>query len=421
MQNKKLYAIVLVLVVFVAIFALSPAISSLMDNVVIRSTGNISTKIFARSGSAGDIQAAVDAVAAAGGGTVYVPEGDFVFSIDPNKIAPQNAPTGVLIPGGVNVIGAGKDLTILRTYPRPPDSHYMFTVDGRNGKFTRISGISFIGYNFTEEGNPHTSGIALVGAEYRIDHCYFQDFSGSAIFAFNHYIPYGANRGLIDHCDFDNPYIDDPNVIGPGGGEKLWPYGIHVGGTGFNWEPIDNLLGKYDTVNNIAYIEDNTFKRMRHATVGSTIGGGFYVLRYNTITRPAFMGMIDVHGSYGEAPYVGGRGLEAYNNTIIWNAHKNWGGAYMFLLRGGSGVVFNNTMVYETHTGSYPFALWNEGPNPTTYIKDLYIWDNTISGTDNLIYITGGDIIENEDYFLYAKPGYTPYPYPHPLTTELTP
>jgi hypothetical protein len=135
--------------------------------------------------------------------------------------------------------------------------------------------------------------------------------------------------------------------------------------------------------------------------------------------------MIDVHESYASSPYVGGRGLEAYDNILIWNASNDWGAAYAFLIRGGGGVIYNNTIQYITYQNSYAIYAAKRGSNPLCYVKNLYIWGNTLIGTSNLLKIVNegyGLLQENVDYFLRSpnqqQDGfvYAPYPYPHPLT-----
>ena len=425
LQSAKFYTIFLVLVTLTGNFVFSPVISSLMNDVVIRSTGQISTtNITATSGSAEDIQAAVDAVAAAGGGTVYVPEGDFVFTIDPNKIGIDNCPVGVEIVGGINIIGAGVDKTILYQPTNAPDPSSMFIIDGGNGKPVRISGITFRGH--VEDEAIDNRAIAVYGAkDFRIDHCNFTDFVNYGILTSRNYRKTAIHCGVIDHCNFDNPYKDDPNVIGAGaGGRKIWAYGIGVTGTYYNWEEdINNLLGQYrqDTV----YIEDCNFSRCRHAVASN--GGGWYVVRHCTFRepRPEHYGIIDVHGTSGPAPGVGGRGLEAYNNEFYgceyaWPEPTGTWHSIAFGLRGGGGVVFNNTII----DCKYGVGLYEDlGSQEKCKIKDMWIWNNVMtqqnapsSGTLILNY---AGYSEDVDFFLYEKPGYVPYPYP--LTLEATP
>ena len=101
LKSTKFYAIFLILTMLVGIFTLSPVISSLMNDVVIRSTGRISTVAYARSGSAKDIQAVADQVAAAGGiGNVYIPAGTFNF------VEIGESWMTVDVPAGMSLFGA---------------------------------------------------------------------------------------------------------------------------------------------------------------------------------------------------------------------------------------------------------------------------------------------------------------------------
>lgn len=385
--------LMLILLMFSGILY-STSFSSLISNVVINNTGQIAfTKVWASSGYAEDIQAAVDAVAAAGGGTVYVPEGVFNWSASSFRQTVGARPTGVIIPGGVNVIGAGMDKTIIQLIEQPPANSFAFAMLG-DGLPIRVSGIYFKGRVIDEES--HSSAIYICDSDnFRVDHCKFEDWDESAI-----YTRYegGGHKGVIDHNIIDNPYKDTV------GGN--WAYGIIVTAY-YNvpnlWKPIDYYLGKY--VDNVVYIENNLFRRCRHSIASAE--GGYYVVRYNTFEepRPKNFGIIDVHG--GDP---GGRGLEAYNNTIK-GAQGN-GASEAFWIRGGGGCIFNNTMINI----SLGIGLYVESENPIYQVKDLYIWNNAMDG--GALLGNYGDYTENVDYFLYAKPNYTPYQYPHPLTHQ---
>jgi len=117
--------------------------------------------------------------------------------------------------------------------------------------------------------------------------------------------------------------------------------------------------------------------------------------------------MIDVHG------YNWGRGLEAYNNTFY--ASVGYGAAQAFWIRGGGGNIFNNTII----NCLYGVMLYNETVPPYA-VSDIYVWDDVGINTTTM-FTADSRIIENVDYFLYARPNYTPYTYPHPLTLEATP
>jgi len=411
MRNVKFYAIVLVLIVFIGFLSFSPTFSSLINEVVIRNTGQITTKITAKSGSPEDIQAAVDLAASLGGGTVYVPEGTFDFYINPNKIGPDGwSPSGVIIPGGVNVVGMGSNKTILRMVNEVHKS-VMFFVDGREtGKPTRISGIKFDGL-VTNEDYESSGIIVMATKDFRIDHCDFEDFSDCAIGTLISWAGFNfPHRGVIDHCNFDNPYHD----ILP---DTSWGYGVIVlGGNGI-WEPdINKLLGHYDDINNVVYIEDCNFTRNRHAI--SSNNEGYYVVRYCTFKepRPKQFPWVDVHGN------PGGRGLESYNNTFIGIDYGD--GRYLCCghsMRGGGGVIFNNTFI----DCEYGVGMNHDGQAEYKRVYNLYIWDNQMkkqnAPTAGTLINNQAGYVENVNYFLYAKPGYTPYPYPHPLTQSTLP
>lgn len=372
--------------------------------VVIKNTGQISTaKVTARSGSAEDIQAAVDTVAHAGGGTVYIPKGNFSFVINASKKTLGNWPCGVISSGGINIIGQGIGNTILYQPQEPPNGGYFFAIYGQNDRPVRISGISFVGWVKTVENDNRAIGLESV-TDYRIDHCSFVDFSGYAIGTGAIYY-HGGNRGVIDHCIIDNPYKDNLDIP-----DRAWGYGI-LAGADYAWEEnIENLLGKYDGLRNVMYVEDCTFRRCRHCIAGN--GGEWYVARHCTFTEnePRHFGFIDVHG------FSEGRGLEAYNNEIIdvWSEHFGKYVGIGFVIRGGGGVIFNNTI----KLCQFGVVLSRDPGTPEgREVENLWIWDNNMMDVAVPFQDNGG-YIEGTDYFLYEKPGYTPYPYPHPLTIE---
>jgi len=400
--NINPYLLVITLTVLVGILSLIPALSSLMENTTIKNIGQIlATTIWAKSGTPEDIQAAVDAAAAAGGGTVYIPEGIFLWNASSFTQTFWGRPTGVIIPGGVNVIGAGVNKTILQVIERAPDNALMFGVDGK-GKPARISGIHFKGYVVDETEN--IGGIRLVDVkDFRVDHCIFENFDNAAILT-RKQSSTKVHRGVIDHNIFDNPYKEIME-------NSRWGYGIIVsayyGIKDIIWKPLDDYLGKYE--DNVVYIEDNIFHRCRHSIASNE--GGYYVARYNVFDSPIppNFGIIDVHGVSGyEEP--GGRGLEAYGNIII--GAEGYDASQAFWIRGGGGVIFNNTM----QNILYGVGLYKENPNPEYWVKDLYIWNNSMDR--GKLINNYGNYTENVDYFLYAKPGYTPFPYPHPLTLQ---
>lgn len=440
MQNKKLYATVLVLVVFVAIFTLSPAISSLMDTVVMRSTGNISTKIFARSGSAGDIQAAVDAVAAAGGGTVFVPAGTFYWT----------GQTVTMPNGGVNIIGASpagckghednwEHYTATTILHNTQQSGFMFAFgkDYTHGEYMldpiRVSGIQFEADAPTNPTAEDTNGGGAISLkqipDFRVDHCTFINFPNIAVAAnaadgFSNVDV--SCYGVIDHCVVDNQYKLTPD-------NWTWGYGIYSIGNGHDpWiSDITLFRGQYGHVKGatIVYIEDNHLSRCRHSF--DAMANGYYVARFNLIDNPSCIypaGMINDHG----AAFPGARGYEAYSNTLVglpaeitWQDNNN----LAIVVRGGSAIITDNTYTDDINNPYSYFVQLSTGDNVVgkeeQSVSDAYIWGNSYEKCSFLQAFSG--INENEHYFLRApnqqQDGftYTPYPYPHPLTLETTP
>jgi hypothetical protein len=196
------------------------------------------------------------------------------------------------------------------------------------------------------------------------------------------------------------------------------------------------------------------------------------VVRYNTFNNSGI-------GSHGQetSPW-GVRHYEIYNNTFIFSASGNtpYGNTYplnlnyWFEIRGGTGVAFNNIVpdissqawgakatwlmydlniqrtsndvscqtsypsarqVGQTWIGSGGYSYPGASLDGTGYSMDpLYIWNN--SGGSNAQSPSLADypdqcgngqlvanyIVAGRDYILgTAKPGYTPYTYPHPLRT----
>jgi len=424
----------------VGFFTLSPTFSSLMNSVVINSTGKISlSEITAKSGSPADIQVAVVAVASAGGGTVYIPAGNWTFN-------PPAGGKGVTVPQGVNLIGAGKNVTILRETVESIGSTMIY-VDGfgslpyytpnltSHQKPVRIRGISFIGYvpsrpdaDDATNGTNNNGLIINCVKDFVVYDCVFSNFVNMGMGAWNNMgwetSPY-IMRGVVSHCDFDQPYKDDLNIL-----NRIWGYGIIVGGTGYfnGTAPLLTLLGHYDDVSNVVYIEDCNFSRCRHAI--SSSGGSFYVARHNYFTT-----MIQFHyGSYIDA-HGTSVGCEVYDNVIenspvdyrtSLTPPENYIGQYLGLgigMRGGGGVIYNNTI----NNCPDDIRLYSDLPDdPIQKVHDFWIWNNTFSGVSASNVSAWEGVVLDEDYFLrppnVSQDGfsYPPYPYPHPLVSQLT-
>ena len=192
------------------------------------------------------------------------------------------------------------------------------------------------------------------------------------------------------------------------------------------------------------------------------------IIRYNTLENSAIIH----HGT--DTSGSGARSSEIYNNNFIWN--PNVGGADLppnvngFIgIRGGTTLMHDNVisdiagpgwgdkpelqfLVESPWRNSGPYACWKEGypvPHQTGWgftvggtkrtsevfqdSEPIYFWNNTGAGNHDNPAVVGYGADEchnnppppdsfiqaNRDYFTgRAKPGYTPYRYPHPLTVE---
>ncbi|MFP4163570.1 MAG: right-handed parallel beta-helix repeat-containing protein [Chitinispirillaceae bacterium] len=335
----------------------------------------------ARSGSRSDVQSAINKAEI--GDTVRIPSGDFVFN------------NGVSVPGGITIMGAGRDKTTLRrTYS---SSAWMFNVNCSNGEQFVITG-------FTIEGiSPSLSrGIRLTNdcKDFRIYDNTFRRLNDRAIEI------HGNTRGVIDH----NSFIDnEPTaVVVFGDGDDAWD------------RPL--TLGSKEAV----YVEDNYFEqihmddptRVHHIASNN---GSRYVFRYNQVKDGHINGsMVDAHGNKFYWPR-GSRSYEVYENHF--QIGHRWAGMN---LRGGDGVVFNNVMEGSLVS---PIHLLYEGRDGACsnypcvdQIRQLHIWNNSYNGDPLEVYNRHPSTVKlNRDYFLYENEDYTPYTYPHPLTKSSSP
>ena len=416
-----------------------------MSSLVINNTGQISLSgITAKSGSPMDIQTAVNAVVAAGGGTVYIPAGTFTFN------PPVNSTTGgVTIPYTtvpINIIGAGVGVTTLQETVNSGGSMTTYFTNmfrrswnGQNyaAGSVRISGISFVGFVLNETATSNGAIQLYCTQDFRIDHCSFQDFDSQAIsLSGNNGDNYPLiTRGVIDHNTFDNPYkAGIPNI-----NNRLWGYGIALGGIGHqladSWDPnIQDYLGQYyntSTYNGFpvpspVYIENNNFTRCRHAISANV--GGYYVSRYNYFQEAAPYGQNDAHG--GSSSYFGARGMESYGNVFNFTDESYSGGQDAAIEpRGGGGVCWNNTVILNPSYRTPTVQFSNDGEPAPYDVEQFYIWNNTaqwMNGTtldfNSKISNPTGYVL-NVNYFLRAPNEsldgftYTPFMYPHPLTS----
>ena len=379
LQSAKFYAMFLISVTLVGVLILSPAFSSLINSVVIGSNGRIAGQqayVTAMSGSAEDIQAAVDEVDAAGGGNVYIPEGVWDFVPVGTSWSSSN---GVRIPSGVNVFGATTERTSglpEPTYGMSPNDQvvewktvlrvpwYFTTVEQYPAFFyvmgdsVRISDIHLQNYKPPNPDNlQRLVGIWLAGcSNFRVDHCFFDDLAGKGVWADR------LCHGVIDH----NYAV---NTVGYCKNGYNAPY---VLGYGFFSKPRDNLPGWDDYpltdfigqhTSRSVFIEDNYISRWRHSCL--TDEGGHMIIRHNTLHSCHGYGDIDCHQYWGKC-------MEIYNNDFI-NCLGADPQTEACRLKSGGGTVFNNRIDGTYHDG-LANCNWDAGPDTPQW----YVWDNDV-------------------------------------------
>lgn len=280
--------------------------------------------------------------------------------------------------------------------------------------------------------------ISVAGKGWRIDHCTFTNTGSSSCLGV-----YASSQssepppaGVVDHCTFNFT-----RVIVYGSRDLM---GSHI------WaEPLG--LG----TDNAVFIEDCTFRWNGFGNCVDSQYAGRYVFRYNTVIDT----VCEVHSTSNPSSRTAGRSWEIYENTFEAVNETPW---YPFRIRGGTGVVFNNTITgrYENQhiafdnvrscdgrcdgtspmdgnqrgEAGYPcrdqigrstdaFEYQEDGNWPSQELDPAYAWGNVNdTGTAEFVTIrcqeSQNHIQEGRDFYNGTpKPGYTPYAYPHPRVT----
>lgn len=384
------------------------------------STPTYAATITASSATLVAVQTALNS--ASTGDTVIIPAGSAIWS----GTATDNG-------RALKIVGAGIGSTTITAVSGT--DNWLFLISGG----TRISSISFV------------NGLIInqFGQDWRIHHCSFDNGEtfGMGVWIASQDPSAPQSRGLIDHCSFHNSrvVVDGTAWTLSEGNQQnvLWNRDVKFGGPDF------------------VFIEDCNFSGDQMNDVVDSRAAGSYVFRYNTYTdtKPTHNGyMAEVHSIHSTSQRAS-RAWEIYNNTII-STSGMWAG--IGYIRGGTGVCFNNTVIGTTQVGvvlnnmrdtevvDAPFGicdgtsiidqntpgqqgwrardqigsgkdnvLWAVGNAYDQAFEPAYFWNNTPSTIDiNFPSIPVAHIVEGRDYYNrgIARPGYTPYTYPHPLT-----
>ena len=397
--------------------------------------------ITAASCSRTDVGNAV--ASAADGDTVNIPAGSCSWT------------TTLPITKGIKLIGAGEGATIFRDNVSKGGSSCsgggpLMDWNVHAPRTLRMSGFTVEGVA-TDPAVCQRGHLLVNGSAkgIRIDHITIAPAQTASIFI------RGDITGVIDHLTFSASFknavrVEIPNWQGVGSwGDNSWAQPIQ-------WGTPEAI-----------YVEDSTFTdNSGGGLVGNFIdcfAGGRLVFRHNTVIR----GNITSHGADSDQRNRGCRQLEIYENTFTFSAAQ--GVAFVAWIRGGTGVMFNNTITapgglnkivqasncrdadagcgggpsytpWGACNGSSPFdqnssggyrcvdqpgsgtsRLLSGNPPAATWVGNaldpIYVWNNIAGGSSNNVVTGSTNVRNNRDYFMGTpRPGYVPYVYPHPLT-----
>jgi len=345
--------------------------------------------IISEGGSQSEIQFSIDSLG--GEGVVIIPCGEWEF----NPEGTTELTRSVVIPySHVTVIGCGGDRTILKRSTgeieaKGPFFHVISSDVNGTLEWVRITGLKIVGNFLTDY---HEWGIIMENVRnFRVDHCRFENLKHSGVQSKGGEPSVEAGYGVVDHCSFFNIH-----KLGLGLG-----YGVAVQGNNtITGEPFGSEFA--------TFIEDSSFSGCRHAVAANQ--GGRYVFRYNYLTNngsPDGIQAIDAHGHEHPAlpTTCGTEWIDVYENTV----QQPSPGADMFavLIRGGKGLVWNNRF-RDYQIG---VMLWENTDQQT---GPVYIWQNTLPG-GTMVATNGG----TPTYYEHRPSGYSPYPYPHPIVTDM--
>ena len=418
-----------------------PIVALLSIFMFLQSEASWAATISAASCSYSDVNSALDR--ASNGDTVLVPPGTCTWSTS------MDFDTNVT--GGTNkyltLQGAGIDQTIIidGVSKAPfPNIAYLIRWTTVNGGLTRISGFTFQGGSSQDSYNQGMIYIRGNSQQFRFDH------NKVIVGGTSGMMMYGNVVGVLDHDYFN---------VSKGWG--LYTFHESWGGKGSygdNSWASPSTLGTQQAL----FVEDSTFFNdqsngfHRYAVDGWE--GGRVVFRNNSFIACTWGN----HGTESGGRQRGQRQYEVYNNTWTWDLKGN---SFPSLVgtRGGVGVVFNNTanitngyvtqlfdMTYYRATQS--FAPWGQcpsaydqsstscldqtgkgqgnlisgdSPSPAAWSNEItdptYAWNNKVNGAvSNAVSHVPTVVALNRDFFNSARPGYTPFTYPHPLTSGST-
>ena len=407
-----------------------------------------SPNLTAASANQADVTACL--AVAANGDTISVPAGGATWTsaITITKFVKLVASGAVTIvdnsPGGDPSAGGGASLISITESAAGNTKIQGFVF--QQGTAIHQGGSGIIAINYASGGQP----ILITG------NTFAQGGSGNAIVA-------RTNRGVISNNTFTGIPVTS-NCFNNTSAVRHKPSGL-----GDSWStPAKFGSADTDGAQNL-YFETNTVTNMLEAI--DVDDNGRLIVRYNTFTNAA----VGTHGDDTSA--FGGRYYEAYNNNFLSDTTPVCPGGlptnvnFFLTLRGGTALIHDNVIqrlsnaawgsksevaftvemprrnagayaCWGTSTpGGYPAprqAGWGYTAGRTQAggtgvfqdVEPIYLWNNSGDGNYNSPVVmdyapnecgTGALsaanlVVPGREYFVStAKPGYTPYTYPHPL------
>ncbi len=415
---------------------------------------SVAHSLIARTLSQDNVQLAIDSCVT--GDTVIIPSGTVTWT---SRSGADSARACVHISHkNITLRGNGTSLTTIVTHLTESgnyDSHAIWV--NATTAAVRVSGIHFIDTATTHEGIIYFEkriNLTTPATGARVDHCRFDCYDASVPggISTQAIVIYGLVYGVSDYdtmithnnasAGFVHGYYlqDETGYIPDYFGRKYWDMPSPIG-SGKCW-----------------YVENGYFDCTTAGYEGDIIDGDdafAYVLRYSTLKST-------VNGNH-TACTSGGRGCRT------WEIYKNFysGTAGPVIgMRASTGVIFNNQfadtiwhpiLFDNSRTDSARSTLSQCGNGLNACCNGLssldgndslggypcldqigldsgdighqrhapaYVWGNTGSSGDSVflntgynLYLQGIHIKNGRDYYLHiAKPGFTAYTYPHPLT-----
>ncbi len=263
-------------------------------------------RIYATDGSQADVNAAITAASA--GDVVTLPPGSFTWS-------------AVHVNKAVTLMGAGTGLTTINADPAANPDFAVAVI-----RFSAAATVK--NFTFTVPNAHVTAFSANVASGWRLTNIVFNGGPTDAYFFFINGV-----YGLIDNC----------TINGANGSAEL----IFAKGPSDSWQR-ESSLGGEDNV----YVENCTFNGQGYVCDANS--NARFVVRYCTINGNM---KVDGHGLASNFPPRSVRHMEVYGNT--WTAAA--GSWAAMELRGGTGMVFNNTSVNEGGSSvKTPMLILNE-------------------------------------------------------------